>query len=60
VMTEPSYRQLTEQGLRFEIVYRRQGLWATSGQALMGARERPTVFLIVAPPPIGSASTSSP
>ena len=46
-MAERGYEELVARGVPLEIVYSRDGMWATSGRALWRFRNPPTRFLIV-------------
>ena len=55
-MAELGYKELVAHGVPLEVVYSRDGMWATSGQALWRDRNSLTRFLIVTratgkPPP---------
>ena len=48
VMTEPLFDALRRAGVPLKVVYRRNGLWATSGRMLWRQREQLTTFVVVA------------
>jgi 4-amino-4-deoxy-L-arabinose transferase-like glycosyltransferase len=47
LMFGPTYEQFLAKGLPIEIAYERDGMWATSGQALWRRRIPPTRFVVV-------------
>ncbi len=47
VMTEELFALLTQAGAPIEAVYKRSGVWVTSGKLLWRARGQPTVFVVV-------------
>jgi 4-amino-4-deoxy-L-arabinose transferase-like glycosyltransferase len=47
VMLGPVYDEFVAQGLPLEVVYERDGMWATSGRALWRRRIPPTRFVVV-------------
>ena len=47
VMLGPAYDEFLAKGLPIEIVYERNGMWATSGRALWRRRIPPTRFVVV-------------
>jgi hypothetical protein len=47
VMLGPIYEEFVAQGIPLEIVYERDGMWATSGRALWRRRIPPTRFVVV-------------
>jgi 4-amino-4-deoxy-L-arabinose transferase-like glycosyltransferase len=47
VMLRPAFEEFTAQGVPLQIVYERDGLWATSGRALWRRRIPPTRFVVV-------------
>ena len=53
VMPEAAYEDLRTSGLELPMVYRREGLWATSGRSLQHTRAALTAFVVVgnSPPP---------
>jgi hypothetical protein len=48
VTTEPLFDALRRAGVPLKIVYRRDGLWATSGRMLWRQRDQLTTFVVVA------------
>jgi 4-amino-4-deoxy-L-arabinose transferase-like glycosyltransferase len=47
VMLGPVYDEFVAQGMPLEVVYERDGMWATSGRALWRRRIPPTRFVVV-------------
>ncbi len=47
VMLGPVYDEFVAQGIPLEVVYERDGMWATSGRALWRRRIPPTRFVVV-------------
>jgi len=47
VMLGPAYDEFVAQGVPIEIVYERDGMWATSGRVLWRRRLPPTRFVVV-------------
>ncbi len=47
VMLRPAFNEFAARGLPVEIVYERDGMWATSGRALWRRRIPPTRFVVV-------------
>ena len=47
VMLGPIYDEFAAQGLPLQVVYEREGMWATSGRALWRRRVPPTRFVVV-------------
>lgn len=47
VMLRPAFNEFVARGLPVEIVYERDGMWATSGRALWRRRIPPTRFVVV-------------
>lgn len=47
VMLGPAYDEFLAKGLPIEVVYERNGMWATSGRALWRRRIPPTRFVVV-------------
>jgi hypothetical protein len=47
VMLLPAFNEFAARGLPIEIVYERDGMWATSGRALWRRRIPPTRFVVV-------------
>jgi len=47
VMLGPAYDEFLAKGLPIEVVYERNGMWATSGRALWRKRNPPTRFVVV-------------
>jgi hypothetical protein len=46
-MLKPAFDAFVAQGVPLKIVYEREGMWATSGQALWRHRTPPTRFVVV-------------
>jgi hypothetical protein len=47
VMLRPAFNEFVARGLPIEMVYERDGMWATSGRALWRRRIPPTRFVVV-------------
>jgi hypothetical protein len=47
VMLRPAFNEFVARGLPVEIVYERDGMWATSGRVLWRRRIPPTRFVVV-------------
>ena len=50
VMRRRVFDELAAKGIRLQILYARDGLWATSGRALWRRREAPAQFVVVSRP----------
>jgi hypothetical protein len=59
VTTAPQIDALRHMGIDLEIVYERDGLWASSGQALWRRRGDPTVFVVAVRAGRGTAQAPS-
>ena len=46
-MLAPAYEEFVAQGVPLRAVYRREGMWATSGRALWRRRVPPAQFVVV-------------
>jgi len=47
VMLEPAYQEFVARGMPLTVVYRDEGMWATSGRVLWKRKIPPTRFLVV-------------